>query len=388
MEGFFMSDLPNDPKQKSQSNTDASGSSESEKSTEPTAMRETVRERIKGEIRTNPRWSEAKPSGKGFVIVGARSPMALDEFMKTLSDDPLCTVHKPSGKGYVIGGAKPSSGNPDGFETLLTTLRQDEPALGSLSLADQNWLAVALAHLIQIDESRRAENAHGSSYCIFEVGRAYFQCLAPSFGTYLRCESVSEKFVPEIGAIITPEKRDRLVREFGFTVPGYSKNFSQKIEVKAREDLAYVARMAFRVLRDIYDVKDFGATKFKLTLAKPSRTIPEVVSLPIQIPAEPTAETPYAVFVDDNFHHMNEDERYKDGDYATLEEAVSKCRRIVDDCLAHEHKPGMSSTELYDRYCSFGEDPFIRGPGCDFSAWAYARQRCDEICRNQNGNNS
>jgi hypothetical protein len=59
-------------------------------------------------------------------------------------------------------------------------------------------------------------------------------CLAPSFGTYLRCESVSEKFIPEIGAILTPEKRDQLVREFGFTAPGYSKNFSQKIEVTLR----------------------------------------------------------------------------------------------------------------------------------------------------------
>jgi len=93
------------------------------------------------------------------------------------------------------------------------------------------------------------------------------------------------------------------------------------------------------------------------------------------------AERPYAVFVDDNFHYMNEDERYKDGNYATLEEAISKCQRIVDDFLEGEYKPGMPSAELYDRYCSFGEDPFIRGPGCDFSAWDYARQRCDELCR-------
>ncbi|HWJ19015.1 MAG TPA: hypothetical protein VNR65_09850 [Geobacterales bacterium] len=142
-----------------------------------------------------------------------------------------------------------------------------------MSLADQNWLAVALAYLIQIDESRRAENAYGSSYCIFEAGRAYFQCLAPSFGTYLRCEAVSEKFVPEMGAILTPEKRDRLVQEFGFTAPGYSKNFSQKIEIKDKDDLAYVARMAFRVLRDVYAVTDFGATKFKVLLPEPAKPV-------------------------------------------------------------------------------------------------------------------
>jgi hypothetical protein len=212
MEGFFMSNLPDDFGQKSMSNTEASRSPESNRPAEPSAKRETGREGVTKEISENPRWSEAPNSGQGFVIVGAR----------------------------------PSTGKAATFETLLTTLRQDEPALGNLTVTDQSWLTAALAHLIQIDESRRAENAHGSSYCIFEAGRAYFQCLAPSFGTYLRCESVSEKFVPEMGAILTPEKRDRLVREFGFTAPGYSKNFSQKIEIEGKGDLAYVARMAFR----------------------------------------------------------------------------------------------------------------------------------------------
>jgi hypothetical protein len=234
-----MSNLPDDSGQKSKSNTEASSSPESNGSAEPTAKRETVHDQVMKEISKNPKWSEAKNSGTGFVL----------------------------------GGMKPSNGKPAAFETLLTTLRQDEPALRNLTVTDQNWLTTALAHLIQIDESRRAENAHGSSYCIFEAGRAYFQCLAPAFGTYLRCESVSEKFVPEIGAIFTPEKRDRLVREFGFTAPGYSKNFSQKIDVVSKADLAYVARMAFRVLRDIYDVTDFGATKFKVSIPEPAKPV-------------------------------------------------------------------------------------------------------------------
>ena len=201
------------------------------------------------------------------------SETALEVFMRITSGNPTFIEAKPSGKAFVITGARPSSGKAAAFETLLTTLRHDEPALGSLSLADQNWFSTALAHLIQIDESRRAENAYGSSYCIFEAGRAYFQCLAPSFGTYLRCEAVSEKFVPEMGAILTPEKRDRLVQEFGFTAPGYSKNFSQKIKIKDKEDLAFVARMAFRVLRDIYDVTDFGATKFKVLIPEPAKPV-------------------------------------------------------------------------------------------------------------------
>ncbi len=131
----------------------------------------------------------------------------------------------------------------------------------------------ALAHLIQIDESRRVENVFGDAYCIFEAGRAYFQCLAPSFGTYLRCEAVSEKFIPEMGAILTPEKRNRLVQEFDFAAPGYSKNFSQKIDIVSKEDLAFVARMAFRVLRDVYDVTDFGAAKFKVSIPEPAKPV-------------------------------------------------------------------------------------------------------------------
>ena len=57
---------------------------------------------------------------------------------------------------------------------------------------------------------------------------------------------------------------------------------------------------------------------------------------------------------------MKEEEGYKDGDYATLEEAVSKCKSIVDDFLEDEHKPGISPKELYDQYCMFGESIYPR----------------------------
>jgi hypothetical protein len=345
MEGFFMSKEVNGTTQQPKSNAAAPDASQPEKQAEPSANNETIADTVGRTIANNPRFKEVKNS-KGYMFFG----------------------------GHIDEQSKASA-----IKTWATTLRPGEPTLGSLSLVEKKWLATALTHLIQVDESRKAENVFGSAYCIFEVGLAYFQCLAPSFGTYLRCESVSEKFVPAIAAILTREKKNRLVHEFEFTAPGHSKNFSRKIEIKGKADLAYVARMAFRVLRDVYDVKDFGATKFKLTLAKPSLPIPDLVSLPIQLPAEPSAENPYAVFVDDNFHYMNEDERYKDGDYATLEEAVSKCRQIVDDFLEREHKPGMSATELYDRYCSFGEDPFIRGPVAGFSAWEYARKRCGAL---------
>jgi hypothetical protein len=120
-----------------------------------------------------------------------------------------------------------------------------------------------------------------------------------------------------------------------------------------------------------------------LLSGEPMHDLSGVDTLPIQLPAESSPGKPYAVFVDDNFHYMKEEERYKDGDYATLEEAVSKCKGIVDDFLEGEHKPGISPKELYDQYCTFGDDPFIRGPGAGFSAWEYARLRCDELCQIQ-----
>lgn len=90
----------------------------------------------------------------------------------------------------------------------------------------------------------------------------------------------------------------------------------------------------------------------------------------------------YVVFVDDNFHYMDESERYKLGEFETAEAAETACRRIVNEFLLQNHKPGCSAEELYELYTMFGEDPFIIGkPECHFSAWNYAKQRAEEICR-------
>lgn len=91
---------------------------------------------------------------------------------------------------------------------------------------------------------------------------------------------------------------------------------------------------------------------------------------------------PYAVFVDDNFHYKDETERFKAGEFATLDEAITCCREIVDGFLHSTLQPDMSADALYAQYVSFGEDPFIRGPEANvaFRAWDYARQRCAELC--------
>ncbi|MBW3538452.1 hypothetical protein KY386_03085 [Candidatus Parcubacteria bacterium] len=94
----------------------------------------------------------------------------------------------------------------------------------------------------------------------------------------------------------------------------------------------------------------------------------------------------YKVMVDDNYHYMDESERYQAGAYSSVDEAVKECRRIVDEFLESTYKPGMTAKELYQSYTGFGDDPFIvpthpskAAEFFEFSAWDYAKERCDKI---------
>ncbi|MBI2760327.1 MAG: hypothetical protein HYX51_02735 [Chloroflexi bacterium] len=89
----------------------------------------------------------------------------------------------------------------------------------------------------------------------------------------------------------------------------------------------------------------------------------------------------YTVYVDDNFQYMDESVRYKLGEFADYDAAVAACKRIVDEFLVVSCDDATTADSLYESYVAMGEDPFIvaetlRG----FSAWTYARQRCDELC--------
>jgi|SRR5579871_2076171 len=93
----------------------------------------------------------------------------------------------------------------------------------------------------------------------------------------------------------------------------------------------------------------------------------------------------YRVLVADNFHYTDAEDCDEKGLFDTPEEAISACRRLVDLSLAQHYKPGMTADALYDYYTSFGDDPFIRVAAVsdkpvDFSAWTYARERCNAIC--------
>ena len=93
----------------------------------------------------------------------------------------------------------------------------------------------------------------------------------------------------------------------------------------------------------------------------------------------------YRVLVDDNYHYMDPDERYEQGIYDNVEDALAVCRRLVDLSLKEGYQPGMTAEALFGYYKSFGDDPFVTVvDGTDdsvhFSAWRYAKERCPVIC--------
>jgi hypothetical protein len=93
----------------------------------------------------------------------------------------------------------------------------------------------------------------------------------------------------------------------------------------------------------------------------------------------------YKVLIDDNFHFMDEDERVTHGLFVTADEAVAACKLIVDECLEPMVQSGMTATALYEQYEGFGDDPFVmavdpKDAPVTFSAWAYAKERCEVLC--------
>lgn len=90
----------------------------------------------------------------------------------------------------------------------------------------------------------------------------------------------------------------------------------------------------------------------------------------------------FTVYVDDNFHYMDESERRKHGKFETFEEAVAACKAIVGQCLQDGYAKDMTADELISQYVQFGDDPWISGDyqPYHFSARDYARVRVNEIC--------
>jgi hypothetical protein len=98
----------------------------------------------------------------------------------------------------------------------------------------------------------------------------------------------------------------------------------------------------------------------------------------------------YKVMVDDNFHYMDEDDRYEHGTFSTLEEAVASCKQLVDADLTELAERNVTADKLYDLYVSFGRDPFIvaldpKDDRPSFSAWNYAKERSQVLAAHNLG---
>lgn len=86
---------------------------------------------------------------------------------------------------------------------------------------------------------------------------------------------------------------------------------------------------------------------------------------------EKTHETKtYTVLVDDNFHFMDEDERYTLGVFPTKREALNASLKLVGEDLLGASPADATAEDLTACYEAGGEDPFI--VGVPFSAWDYA----------------
>ena len=90
----------------------------------------------------------------------------------------------------------------------------------------------------------------------------------------------------------------------------------------------------------------------------------------------------YKVFVDDNYHYMDESQRYTVGSFDTLEEAVNKCKEITIKSLNDLYEKGITAEKLKTQWLTFGEDPYVFGGdgAVPFSARKFvSTELCNEI---------
>ena len=75
------------------------------------------------------------------------------------------------------------------------------------------------------------------------------------------------------------------------------------------------------------------------------------------------------------------------GEYKTLDDAMAAAKRLVDEFLMREFKPGILPSMLFASYQNSGEVPYIFCDDNDttlnvseFNHFQYALARCSEIC--------
>jgi hypothetical protein len=133
---------------------------------------------------------------------------------------------------------------------------------------EQSWLTLAFSYLKQIDRLRSTmADRSKSPACFFRTsnvtGIVYMQFLARFDSELLLCEAVSAESNPALTTFLTLDKKS-LLHDLGFEPPNGSPNYEQQIKtVESDDDIAYVVRLAFRVFKQIYEVKDFASATFE-----------------------------------------------------------------------------------------------------------------------------
>lgn len=98
-----------------------------------------------------------------------------------------------------------------------------------------------------------------------------------------------------------------------------------------------------------------------------------------QQPAEPVM---FQVFIDDNYHFMDESARHSGGAFDTYDEALAKAKMIVRASVKECAEGKDSAGEILGCYKMFGDDAWI-DPTPDgvekFSAWEFARTVAEEL---------
>ncbi len=82
----------------------------------------------------------------------------------------------------------------------------------------------------------------------------------------------------------------------------------------------------------------------------------------------------------DNGRYQDEEAAYDLSEEFNEQDALTRCRAMVDDDLAEVYEQGMSAEALIARYQMDGRDPVIIGASEQpFSAWTYAAARAGEM---------
>lgn len=88
----------------------------------------------------------------------------------------------------------------------------------------------------------------------------------------------------------------------------------------------------------------------------------------------------YIVYTEDYFRFMDEDCRFKYGEYETIEDATDVCRKIVEEDIKDMYEDGMSEKDLVIHYHHHGRDAWIFGAGeALFSSKDYFHKKVEEL---------